>query len=136
MVPLSGNPNLPPAVPAYNSSLQVIVDSGTTLIYLPDKIATYYNSLFEPSATWSVDQGMWLVSCAASVPRFGVLIGGGRFGVDAADLVLQAGGGQCISAIQPSGAGLAVLGDSWLKNVLVVFDVGNEVMWVSSRVGY
>ncbi|KAF2494727.1 acid protease [Lophium mytilinum] len=124
IAPSSLPPNLPPPFPAYNTTLQVIIDSGTTLIYMPNQIASYYNSLWVPPARWSDADGLWRVSCSAKIPVFEVLVGGGRFAVDRRDLVMGAGDGGCMSAVQGSDEGLAVLGDPFLKGVVVVFDVG------------
>jgi hypothetical protein len=44
---------------------------------------------------------------------FGVIVGGRSFGVDARDLVLLAGQGECMSVVHISGAGLAVFGDAF-----------------------
>ena len=47
-----------------------------------------------------------------------------------------AGSGQCALAIQPTAGGAAVLGDIWLKNVLVVFDLGENVVRIAGREVY
>lgn len=129
----------------YAASRQsIIVDSGTTLIYLPDRIADYIASLFQPAATYNANTGLYIVSCQAIVPAVGVNIAGTSFFISADDLLNRgsgavggtgtgAGAGQCVLAIQRTDGGAAVLGDSWLKNVLVVFDLGANKIRVARR---
>ena len=50
----------------------MIVDSGTTLIYLPDSIAITVNSLFDPLATFDAVTGLYVANCSAVAPKFGV----------------------------------------------------------------
>ena len=53
-------------------TVQMIVDSGTALIYLPDSIAITVNSLFDPLATFDAVTGLYVVNCSAVAPKFGV----------------------------------------------------------------
>jgi hypothetical protein len=132
----------------YAASRQsIIVDSGTTLIYLPDRIADYIASLFVPAATFNVDTQLYIVNCNALAPRVGVTISGKTYFISTADLMntspgsvggssVGAGPGQCALAVQRSAGGASVLGDSWLKNVLVVFDLGGNQVRVAARETY
>jgi hypothetical protein len=132
----------------YSAAAQsIIVDSGTTLMYLPDAIAEYVASLFVPRATYNANSGLYLVSCQAAAPRVGVTVAGRTFFISNDDLMNRgsgavggaaagAGSGQCALAIQPTAGGAAVLGDSWLKNVLVVFDLGENVVRIAGREVY
>lgn len=132
----------------YSAAAQsIIVDSGTTLIYLPDAVAEYVASLFVPRATYNSNSGLYLVSCQAAAPRVGVTVAGRTFFISTDDLLNRgsgavggaaagAGSGQCALAIQPTAGGAAVLGDSWLKNVLVVFDLGENVVRIAGREVY
>ena len=113
-----------------NADLQfpVIVDSGTTLVYLPDELAEAANALFEPSAEYLEDEGAFFVDCEATAPEFGVSINGTTFNVNAADLIFQAEvdptTGLCLTGIQAGGEGPFILGDVFLQNVVAVYDVG------------
>jgi hypothetical protein len=85
----------------------IILDSGTTLVYLPDPIADAYNSLWEPAAEYDDEEGVYLVDCDAKVPKLGVNIGGVEFEFDTRDLVFSAGDGfdnDCISGVVPGGS--------------------------------
>ncbi|KIW06220.1 uncharacterized protein PV09_02696 [Verruconis gallopava] len=114
---------------ASKQSNQYIIDSGTTLNYLPSSTAMAVNSLFSPKATLS--NGIYTVSCNAKPPVFGVKIGGQTFVINPVDMILQdQTSGQCVSAIQDGGAapGPFILGDAFLNNVVAVFDVGAAQM--------
>lgn len=109
---------------------QTIVDTGTTLVYLPPPTAHLLASLFEPPAIWDEEEGLFLVSCQALAPSFAVQIGGVVFPVEKQDLLLdeQREDEYCQAGFTAgelaSGIGIGILGDVFLRNVLVVFDVG------------
>jgi hypothetical protein len=124
------------ANPYANSQQNVIVDSGTSLNYFPDEIAQYIANQFTPPARYDSDYNTYLVPCTASAPRVGVRIGGQSYFMAADDLLNRGPGsvggpeagaqdGECVLAVQNAQGGYLVLGDAWMKNVLVVFDVKN-----------
>ena len=117
--------------------VQMIVDSGTTLIYLPDNVAVIVNSLFDPPVTFDAGTGLYVANCSAVAPKFGVYIDGQLFYINPLDMMLETGlAGICLSTVQKAGGGLAVLGDVFLKNVLAVFDVGAGEMRFAAREDY
>ena len=90
------------------SGKQAVVDTGTTLNYIPNALAKAYNSKFVPPATYVADDDLYLVNCSATVPAFTVEIGGTKFSIDAKDNILPAGtnpdGNEvCMSGIQNGG---------------------------------
>jgi hypothetical protein len=103
---------------------QFIIDSGTTLNYLPSTTAKIINSLFSPKATLS--NGAYVVNCNAKAPAFGVKIGGKTFVTNPQDMIFaDEKSGSCVSAIQDGGSsGPFILGDVFLNSVVAVFDVG------------
>ncbi len=124
-----GNGPNPLVKPSDSSKVQVIVDSGTTLIYLPTGIANAVNALFVPPAVYDLNQGAYVVDCSAKAPKFGVTIGKQTFYINGLDMILPSGNGTCISGVDDAGTGgLSILGDVFLKNVLAVFDVGASEM--------
>lgn len=69
-----------------------------------------------------------------------MIIAGQNFFVNEKDL-LNGGGvagrkGLCVLAIQRQGQGDAVLGDAFLKNVVAVFNVGENEMMFAAREKY
>ncbi|KAF1953788.1 acid protease [Byssothecium circinans] len=138
-------------------NLTMVIDSGCTLLYFPDDIADRIASLFVPKAVFAENSNTYLVPCSAAPPRVGVVVAGRSFYVHPDDLMNKApgavggggvvggsdGGGvrfgegrMCTLAVQRRGGGDAVLGDSWLKNVLAVFDLGANEMRFSGREEY
>jgi hypothetical protein len=109
---------------------QYIVDSGTTLVYLPSTLARQLNSLYSPKAT--LQQGAYMVDCNAKAPDFAVVVGGTTFSANPADMILtdqpDSGSGLCVTGIQDGGEGPFILGDVWMRSVVVVFDVGASQM--------
>lgn len=114
----------------------MIIDSGTSLLYFPDDIAQYVGSLFNPPARYNSVSNTYIVNCTAKAPRVGVRIGGQSYFISEDDLMnrgpgavggssVGAGRGECAVAVQKALGGTLVLGDTWLKNVVVVFDLAN-----------
>ncbi|KAL5413243.1 hypothetical protein PMIN03_003841 [Paraphaeosphaeria minitans] len=120
--------------------LQMILDSGSTLLYLPDDTADHLASLFSPPARYVPSSNTYITSCSAQQPRFGVVIGGTTFYINPEDMLTREGRGRCSLAVQRMEDGDAVLGDAWLKSVLVVFDLRPEGegmgVWVAGREVY
>ena len=67
------------------SSLHAIVDSGTTIAYLPAAIAKTINAAFDPPA--KLKGGIWEVPCDATPPSFSISIGGTDFIISAEELL-------------------------------------------------
>ncbi|KAF2269670.1 acid protease [Lojkania enalia] len=110
-----------------NRTTTTIIDSGTTLMYLPDDVADSIASFFSPPATYDSLGNLYRARCSAQIPQVGVNIGGETFWVDDKDLLAGGGSdreGSCLLSVQRQGYGDAVLGDAFLKNVVAVFDLG------------
>lgn len=114
--------------PSRSTQFQVIVDSGTTLLYLPDGLSELVNELFDPPAEYVEEEGAYFVDCAATPPALDIVIGGAAFPVNAQDLILAVGDDTCISGVTDAGDMFGILGDVFLKSVLAVFDVGASEM--------
>lgn len=122
--------------------LDMIIDSGSTLLSLPYAVADHIASLFIPGAAYSDVSNPYLVPYSAAPPRVGVEIAGKTFFIHPDDLMNKSpgavGGGRGMRtlAVQRQGGGDAVLGDSWLKGMLAVFDVGGNEMKFAEREEY
>jgi aspergillopepsin I len=122
-----------------------IVDSGTTLNYMPTSIATAVNSAFSPPAVYSNDVGAYIVDCKAKAPSLGITIGGTVFNTNALDMILLAGTDAngndiCITGVVGGGINpsedVYILGDVFQKNVVSVFDIGATEMRFAARENY
>ncbi|KAG9239992.1 aspartic peptidase domain-containing protein [Calycina marina] len=136
---LNGNTLNGAATPKY------IVDSGTTLNYLPTSISDAINKAFIPPAVYEDDEGAYIVDCKAKAPTFGITIGGTTFYTNPLDMILLAGTDDdgndvCISGIDDGGnddvKDVFILGDTFQKNVVVVFDVGAAELHFAAREFY
>jgi len=123
-----------------NTTGTSILDTGTTLLYVPTAIAKAYNDQFKPKATFDADEDTYYVDCKAVAPAFAVTIGGVEFNVTAADVILPIGDGQCLSGIQdggePSDDNIFILGDVFLHNVVATFNLSSNVVTLTERTPY
>jgi hypothetical protein len=118
-----------------NTDYYAIVDSGTTLMYLPPRIAEEVNALFDPPSVWIEDEGVYENDCNAKPPKFAVRINGTDFYINPKDILITGeegydpSTGGCLVGIQPSGDGIPnIYGDTFMKNVVAVFDIGASEM--------
>lgn len=85
---------------------------------------------------YSEYEGAYVVDCNAKPPVHGVTIGGSTFYINPMDMILpgrtdDSGKKICISGINAGGdvgKGIFVLGGTFLRNVVAVFDVGAAEM--------
>lgn len=119
------------------TQVQVVIDSGTTINYLPYSIANAVNMLFEPAAQFNAQDKLYHVNCNAKAPRFGVKIGLEIFYINPVDMIVKAEGNRCYTAVTSAGeGGVSILGHAFLKNVVAVFDVGASEMRFAARENY
>lgn len=123
--------------PSDNTQVQTIVDTGVSLMFLPKGVADAVNALFTPRYSYVNSAGYYVISCNATAPTFGVKIGFETFYVNPKDMVVNIGSGTCVSGIAATGSnGASFLGQTFLKNVLAVFDVGAQMMRFAAREYY
>jgi len=122
---------------------RIILDSGTTLIYLTDEIATEYNKHWNPPAQFVKEDGIYFVDCNAKAPSLTVVIGGVDFEVDSRDLIYSATDGvsnDCISSVVPGDSlgatSVSILGDRFLVNVVSTFNIATGEITVTQRKKY
>ncbi|KUJ18547.1 acid protease [Mollisia scopiformis] len=128
-----------------SGATQYIVDSGTTLNYFPTRIADAVNDAFVPPAIYDEDEGAYIVDCSATPPSLGIVINGTTFYTNPLDMILlagtdEAGDDVCITGIDDGGSDAAedvyILGDTFQKNVVTVFDVGAAELQFAAREYY
>lgn len=121
---------------ANSTAVNAIVDSGTTLVYVSDDLASQTTQLFDPPGSKNEDTGLFEVPCDSVPPDFGVSVAGKIFLVNPDDMIMRTGADTCISGVQGNHGGLWILGDVWMKSVLCVFDVGANWMRFAGRQYY
>lgn len=129
------NPNPFKTPLVYNGS-DTIIDSGTSLAYIPDEVMVATAALYDPPAYYDDIQGSWFVACDSKAPVFGVGVGKKIFYVNALDLIVEVYTNICVTGIQSNGGGLSILGGTWMKNVLAVFDIEGGQMQFAARQFY
>jgi hypothetical protein len=117
-----------------NTKAKVVLDTGTTLSYLPPAIASAINKAYDPPATQV--GGQWTVKCNAKTPKVAMKLGGKNLWFDGKDMILKASPTICLSGIQGTKSALApsILGGVFLKNVVAVFDIGAAEIRLANRV--
>ena len=92
---------------------------------------------FQPRAVYLYQWGTYFAPCDAVAPRFAIIISGMKFWINPADMIykglIDPLTGYCAVAIASGGEGPFILGDSFLQNVLAVFDVGAAEMRFYAR---
>ncbi|KAF2755704.1 acid protease [Pseudovirgaria hyperparasitica] len=116
-----------------DQTVPVLLDSGSTLMYLPDEVA---DALFTSmNAQYNSRAGVASIDCSAadSTDTLDFTFSGPTISVPMNELVIVAsvsrrGVESCILGIAPSGGSTAVLGDTFLRSAYVVYDLqGNTI---------
>ncbi|KAF2640856.1 acid protease [Massarina eburnea CBS 473.64] len=113
-----------------NQSVAVLLDSGSSLMYLPDNVATSLYKAYD--AQYDSSQGAAFVDCdlANKNGSLEFTFSGPTISVPMDELVIVAGyqRGQavCILGIAPAGDSVSVLGDTFLRSAYVVYDLANN----------
>jgi len=130
-VKMTGNTKKTPLLSA--PTQDVIVDSGTSLIYAPSAVAAGVAAAFNPPAAVDSSTGLYHVACDATVPLFGIVVSSKVFYINRLDMVIDSGLGFCVMGVQDNNGGLTIVGDVFMRNVLTVFDVGAAQVRFSAR---
>ena len=123
---------------AENQALAVLLDSGSSLTYLPDAfVETIYERV---NAQYDPDAGAAYVPCAleSNSTTLDFTFSSPTISVDMGELVLDlvtstgqrpksnTGVDVCLFGIAPAGDGTNVLGDTFLRSAYVVYDIDNN----------
>jgi len=120
------------------TKLTAAIDTGTSLIYVPDALASTFYGLIPGSKPASqYGPGFWTVPCY-SVEHIYLSFEGHRFAINPSDFYLgrvSASSKDCVGGVLSIGnrlpPNLAIIGDEFLKSWYSTFDYGNGV-----RVGF
>lgn len=112
------------------SNVPVLLDSGSSLMYLPDAVVTALYTEF--NARYDSRQGTAFVDCDLANQQGSLEFGfsGVTISVPYNELVITAavsrGQPVCILGISPAGNSVSVLGDTFLRSAYVVYDLENN----------
>lgn len=119
--------------------IAIIVDSGTTLNLFSYDVALAINQLYVPHAQFDPDQGAWLVRCDATPPSLGVQIGDKTIWTDPKSMILPPppgagiGNNVCLSGVGARSEQPYILGDTFMQQLVTVFDVANKEIKFAKR---
>lgn len=105
------------------TQMPALLDSGTTLAYLPEEVLEMIASAV--GASYSSSYGYYLLSCPSSDDDTSLVFDFGGFHITAnlSDLIIESSGSSCVLGLLPSGDNSAILGDIFLVNTYVVYDL-------------
>lgn len=111
-----------------------VVDTGTTLLLVPDAIIKDYYATI-PGAKFDPYLGMMVFPCKVVAPDFTFGFDGYRGTIPGHYVNYgQATQTDCYGGIQSSeGIGMAIIGDVLLKSQFVVFDIGNRTVGFAGK---
>lgn len=98
--------------------IDALIDSGTSIMLAPPEVVQAYNRLWNPNQPGS------------QPPPLSIVIGGREFPIDPRDIKLVSRGGRAGTALQASRK--VILGDTFMRNVVSVFDITGEKMRFAS----
>ncbi|KAF9074548.1 acid protease [Rhodocollybia butyracea] len=130
----------------FGTTNNIILDTGTTLAYVPTEVANAFAAAFDPPAVIDEDEGVYVTLCSATVPEFTVNIGGVTFTVDPADNLFPLGesdeegnalcGSGTFDGGPPEEGNVFILGDTFLHNVVVTFNIESKEVTLTQRAPY
>ncbi|KAK9703954.1 aspartic proteinase precursor [Basidiobolus ranarum] len=106
------------------SSRYAAIDTGTSLITIPDAEAYAINMALGGSSTGN--QGLYQIPCSGTLPNLNIVFGGVQFALTPDQYVIQDTDGTCVSGIAAAGSSepLWIVGDVFLRAYYSVFDLG------------
>ncbi|KAK7750598.1 hypothetical protein SLS62_007445 [Diatrype stigma] len=107
----------------------MLVDSGTTINLFPAEVAAAINGAFRPPGARHSDGMAWTVPCDAEPPALEVVVGGRAMRTDPRSMILPETEykGRCLSGIGTGHSGAFILGDTFMQELVVVFDVSEKM---------
>jgi hypothetical protein len=105
-----------------------IIDSGTSLTFVPARVASAVGALFKPPGKPD-SAGLWhQVDCNAKPPVFGLIIEGHAFSIPPGEMIIPGEGGRCWSvvvgyAVEAPVDDKLIIGQPFMRQVVTVFDV-------------
>ncbi|KAG8945217.1 hypothetical protein FRC04_001123 [Tulasnella sp. 424] len=122
-------------------SFSAVIDSGTTLIYIPTTAAKalYAKIPGAKTAPSSVGTGFYTYPCNSNLSPITLSFNGNKYAVNPADFNLgpvSSGSSTCVAGIvgEDVGDGMAIIGDEFMKNWYSVFDYGNQAVGFAKAV--
>ncbi|KAL7625122.1 hypothetical protein AAE478_004336 [Parahypoxylon ruwenzoriense] len=108
----------------------MLVDSGTTINLFPREVAAAINNAYSPAGQQE-DSMVWSVPCDAVPPTLDIVIGGKAIRTHPSSMILPEtaveGSNICLSGIGAGQPGSYILGDTFMQEIVAVFDVSEKM---------
>ncbi|KAK6951893.1 hypothetical protein Daesc_006418 [Daldinia eschscholtzii] len=108
----------------------MIVDSATTINLFPLNVATAINNAFTPAGKQQEGGLVWSVACDAVPPTLNIVIGGKAIRTSPGSMTINEtasdGSVQCVSGIGAGQPNSYILGDTFMEEIIAVFDASNK----------
>jgi hypothetical protein len=112
------------------------LSTSDIFISLAPDLAAQINGMFDPPAIPAGDNQTYYVECSAIAPNLSFTLNNSTFAINPLDLQRHASNSVCVSTITADLDGYYVLGDAFLRNVLIVLEFETKVMHLGSRPCY
>ena len=113
----------------------VIIDTGTTQILLPDELLPI---IYEPlNGVFNTSLQSWVFPSnftSSQLPTIVLPVGEHNVTLAPEDIIFQITDGLVIGALQPGGTNFSVFGDFWLRNVYAIFEL--DVDGLNNKFGF
>jgi hypothetical protein len=118
------------------STYHMIISTSETFISLPPSFASAVNGMFIPPGFLAYENSTYYVHCDAVAPSVNFVIKGQPFLINPMDMKRHASQSLCISSVTAGSNDHYVLGDLFLRNVLLEFDFRSDTLSLSPRPYY
>ncbi|GAV49447.1 hypothetical protein ZYGR_0P00900 [Zygosaccharomyces rouxii] len=103
-----------------------LLDSGTTAVYLPEPVADMVANAYGGSFDDDPEVQSYVISCPSDDEKIVFNFGGFNIETSLSNYITDNGNGQCILNISPTSDYMGILGDSFLRDSYVVYDMDNN----------
>jgi hypothetical protein len=118
------------------SPFHMVISTSDTAIALPPSFASAVNGMFIPPGFLASDNATYYVHCDSVAPGLNIVIKNQPFLINPMDMKRHASQSLCISSVTAGSASHYVLGDSFLRNVLLALDFRSNTLSLSPRPYY
>lgn len=118
------------------SGYQMVISTSDTAISLPPSLASAVNGMFIPPGFLAADNSTYYVHCDSVAPSVNFGIKNQTFFINPIDMKRHASQSLCISSVTASSGSHYVLGDLFLRNVLLELDFRSNTLSLFPRPDY